>query len=72
MEGKLSEQGRVRWEELRKEVAAVMNLETISWRQKVRERWIKEGDSNTRYFHYMANFRRKNNCGRTLLYRRSS
>ncbi|XP_021889517.1 uncharacterized protein LOC110808320 [Carica papaya] len=38
-----------------------MNLEAISWRQKDRERWIKESDRNTKYFHSLANFRKKNN-----------
>lgn len=61
MDGILCEQGRVRRDELRKEVASVMNLEPISWRQKDRAKWVKERDRNTRYFHCMTNFPRKNN-----------
>lgn len=46
---------------LKKEIAANMNLEVISLRQKARDKWLKEGDRNTKYFHCLANFRRKNN-----------
>ena len=42
-------------------------LEEISWRQKSRVLFLKEGDSNTRFFHRMANFNRRNNCIENLM-----
>ena len=36
-------------------------LEKISWRQKSREVWLREGDRNTSFFHKMANAHRRRN-----------
>ena len=41
-------------------------LEEISWRQKSRELWLKDGDKNTGYFHKMANAHRKRNFLRKI------
>ena len=35
--------------------------EEISWRQKSREVWLKEGDDNTRFFHRMVNTHSRRN-----------
>ncbi|RVW15964.1 putative ribonuclease H protein [Vitis vinifera] len=37
-------------------------MEEISWRQKSREVWLKEGDKNTGFFHKMVNSHRRKNC----------
>ena len=41
-------------------------LEEISWRQKSRETWLKEGDRNTGFFHRMANAHRRRNCFKNI------
>ena len=37
-------------------------MEEISWRQKSREVWLRDGDRNTDFFHRMANSHRRRNC----------
>ena len=37
----------------------IYNLEEIYWMQRGHVRWLQEGDSNTAYFHAMANGRRR-------------
>jgi hypothetical protein len=41
-------------------------LEEISWRQKSRATWFKEGDKNSKFFHSVANSHRQNNTIRQL------
>jgi hypothetical protein len=54
-------------EEKRKELMLSMELERlliceeISWRQKSRALWLKEGDKNTKFFHRVVNSNRRNN-----------
>lgn len=46
---------------VRAELANRIRMEEISWKQKAREKWIEEGDRNTRYFHSLASHRRRCN-----------
>jgi len=40
--------------------------EEISWRQKSRVLWLKEGDKCTKFFHRVANSNRRFNCIESL------
>ncbi|KAG6728212.1 hypothetical protein I3842_02G162400 [Carya illinoinensis] len=47
--------------ELVSELERILSLEEISWRQKSRALWLKEGDRSTKFFHRVANSYRRNN-----------
>ena len=63
----LSEVEKLEKVSLRSELEKAALLEEISWRQKSRVLFLKEGDSNTRFFHRMANSNRRNNCIENLM-----
>lgn len=42
-----------------------MELEEISWRQKSRCRWLKQGDKNTFFFHKKANAHKRQTFGQS-------
>ncbi|XP_060190379.1 uncharacterized protein LOC132619509 [Lycium barbarum] len=46
---------------LKLELQQIATAEEISWRQKSRCLWLKEGDKNTKFFQRMANSHRKGN-----------
>ena len=46
---------------LRSQIQNLLSLEEVLWRQKLRVLCIKEGDNNTKFFHKVANSRRRYN-----------
>ncbi|XP_022880574.1 uncharacterized protein LOC111397830 [Olea europaea var. sylvestris] len=57
----LTGEERVTRGELREELERLVEMEEITWRQKSRIKWLKEGHKCTRFFHRVANFNRRNN-----------
>ena len=53
-------------EKVRDDYKKWVDREEVSWRQKSREIWLKEGDRNTGFFHRMANSHRRRNSIRSI------
>ena len=57
----LSQEDKTRHIQIKGEIANLASLEEISWRQKSRILFVKEGDNKTRFFHRVANSYRRTN-----------
>ncbi|XP_042958118.1 uncharacterized protein LOC122293667 [Carya illinoinensis] len=49
------------------EANKLLEVENIKWKQRAKQRWLSEGDRNTKYFHQCASDRRKSNVVRKLM-----
>lgn len=56
----MDENNKEKKNNLKINLANRMNMEAISWK-KVREKYLKDGDKNFKYFHCLANHRRSYN-----------
>jgi hypothetical protein len=59
--GGLSEEERERKSLLCRDIERTLLQEEISWKQKSRVKWLKEGDKCTKFFHLMANSNKRFN-----------
>ncbi|CAA0835183.1 DNAse I-like superfamily protein, partial [Striga hermonthica] len=55
------------WENTRRDLEKAHRQEEMFWQQKARLKWLREGDSNTRFFHTLTLQRRRFNAITRLL-----
>jgi hypothetical protein len=64
---RLSKEEKERRRSLVSDLEASLLQKEISWRQKSRVRWLKEGDKCTKFFHQVASANRRNNSIESLI-----
>jgi hypothetical protein len=63
----LIEEEKARRGQISRELETSLLQEEISWRQKLRIWWLKEGDKCSKFFHQVANANRRNNSIESLI-----
>ena len=66
-ERQLTKEEKARRRQITRELEATLLQEEISWIQKSRIRWLKEGDKCTKFFHQVANANHRNNSIKSLI-----
>ncbi|KAF5447955.1 hypothetical protein F2P56_033465 [Juglans regia] len=51
---------------VKKEIDQLLKEDDIHWKQRAKQRWLQEGDRNTKFFHQCASQRRKKNTIKTV------
>ncbi|XP_042942883.1 uncharacterized protein LOC122277065 [Carya illinoinensis] len=52
---------------VQREVGVILDSDNMRWKQRAKQRWLREGDRNTKFFHQAASQRRKTNMVKKLV-----
>ncbi|XP_041000418.1 uncharacterized protein LOC121246355 [Juglans microcarpa x Juglans regia] len=46
---------------IQEEIDQLLEEEDVTWKQRAKQKWLKDGDRNSKFFHHCSNQRRKTN-----------